>query len=275
MHWGMNWQLFVCTSTVMLRVQKQFVSLKNVIGNAQMIACLALFEMHLYVLVNHIHSWYRRKLSLLVRRCVDFKNFWCVQHNLIFRLYSCSPPPLPPSAFKLNDTLAVFGFTDAGWITRRQIFQSGELIKVTDSFERTKEGSWQLEITKHFLLQGEHFLLQGERFLTLDLLNRKSAVKTIYHGPVECLQTYSRAALRKTYIQEVSLNHRTPLTSHSVLCELCVVECVGGSEAAWIGRVEEADCSKVWTQSASHTFTRFNAPTSFNRPRNLRNRRAN
>lgn len=31
---------------------------------------------------------------------------------------------------------------------------------------------------------------------------------------------------------DVTLNHRTSLTSQSVLCELCVVECVGGSEAA-------------------------------------------
>lgn len=46
-----------------------------------------------------------------------------------------------PSALKLKGALAVFGFTDAGWISRGQIFQGGELIKVTGRFKRMKEGS--------------------------------------------------------------------------------------------------------------------------------------
>lgn len=57
-------------------------------------------------------------------------------------VHAHAPPPLPPSsAFKLKDTLAVFGAADAGRITRRQIVQRGELIKVTDGFKRMNEGS--------------------------------------------------------------------------------------------------------------------------------------
>lgn len=221
-----------------------------------MIAFVALIKLHLYISVNHVHLWYCRKLSHLVRRHVDFETFCCVQHNSIFRLYSRSPLYPPPSAFKLKGTLAVFSFTDSGWITRRQIFRCAELIKVTDGFKRVKEGSWQLEITIHFLLQGEHFLLQGEHFPTLDLLEsvRFNMERMSVWEPM-AMQHYEKYTVQ---FQDVSLDHRMSLTSQSVLCELCVVECVGGSKAPWIGTGGEADCSKVWTQSASQTFTRFN-----------------
>lgn len=241
-----------------------------------MIVCLALLKMHLYISVNHVHSWYYRKLSLLVRRGVDFKNFWCVQHNWIFRLFfmlAPSPPPPPsPECLQIKRHACCFWASrmldgspagrsfrvesSSRWLTGWR-----EQRRAADSLKSQNTSCYKVNIS----------FLQGEHFVTLDppWIDRVR-LKPFNMDRLSVCKPTAVQRHAKIYIQEVSLNHRTPLTSHSVLCELCV----GGSEAAWIGTGVEADCSKVWTQSASHTSTRLNTPTSFNRPLDLRNFRA-
>lgn len=141
-----------------LRLQKDFVLVKNSY-------CVWPFKSCTWTAHSNMSACDIARDRDLMRLHVDFKTVWCVQRNFDFRFYSCSPLYPLPSAFKLKGTLAVFGFTGAGWITRRQVFHDGELIKVTGRFKRMKEGSWQLEITAHFLLKGEHLHVR-----TLDLL---------------------------------------------------------------------------------------------------------